>query len=224
MSTTSTDPTFSNRHLEATTVKSLDGGVHFTSGWSFGPPPEHAEKLELWTEYFVETVRLSQITGMATIRRTDNGLLVDEWLWRKSDQDLEREHAEFAEQMRVERQQRLDEHREDWARREAALPSPLRRRLQRFRANGGDDFDREGWGYELVICELAVLYAASQGADSEDVTAYARTEGTSGNQHDFAKALAAGLTSDDDAEDAIANSVSALTPITGDADYSGAGR
>lgn len=219
------DPTYTQRHLDVAAVKSLDDGVHFVSGWSFGPPEEHKALFELWGEYLIETGRGNQITGAATIRRTPDGLLVDQWLWHKSDQELEREHAEWVADLNRRREETLEAHREDWARREQELPGALRRRLERFRANGGHEFDREGWGYELVICELAVLYAASGQVDDDNVTKYSRREGTSGNQHDFAKALSRGLGTDDPAdEDAVANSVSALSPITGDADYSEAGK
>ncbi|NUO57262.1 MAG: hypothetical protein HOV78_11390 [Hamadaea sp.] len=218
-----TDQTYTNRWLEASTVQSLDNGVLFIGGWGFGASDEQKEMLAVHDTYLVEHDRTMRITGMATIKQAPNGLLVDEWLWHMSDQDLEREHEEFVARMRRRSEETLAANRENWTRREAALPDALRRRLERFRANGGDDFDREGWGYELVVCELAAMYAASGQTDSDEINDYARREGTSGNQHDYAKALSRHLTDDPAEQDLIANSVSALSPITGDADYSKAG-
>ena len=146
------------------------------------------------------------------------------WLFHKSDQELEREHQEYLRKLHAEREQEWQEHQVDWRQRELALPMALQRRLARFRANGGHGFETDGWGYELMVCELAVLYRASGGEDDEQVMAFAEREGTTGNQHSFAQQLAKLLSDDDPAsDDMIANSVSALTPLTGDPDYSKAG-
>lgn len=216
--------TYTDRHIEAVTVTKVeDGGVvTWDNGWTFGgTPSEHHHRLVVGAEFIVETRQFSLVTGMATMFRDKRGNpVVDEWLWHKSDADLAREHAEMVARHNRERETNLAEHRDDWTRREAALPSPLRRRLERYRANGGHTFDRDGWGYELVVCELAVLYAASAQEDTDAVMDYARINGTSGNQHDYAKALSRLLTDDVADQDAAANSVSALSPITGDPDYS----
>lgn len=218
----STEPTYTDRHLDVAQVKSLDDGVHFVSGWSFGPAEVQHAMFELWGTYLIETGRGNSITGAATIKQTPEGLLVDQWLWHKSDQDLEREHAEWVAKLDAKREAELAANRDDWTRRQEALPGPLRRRLERFRTNGGHDFETTGWGYDLIVCELAVLYAASCQVDDDKVKEFAGREGTSGNQHDFAKALSRALGTDDPTgDDAIANSVSALSPISGDPDYSG---
>jgi hypothetical protein len=213
------------RHIEAKTIESIDGRtVRFTDGWCFGGVPEDVLPLLTAGEtYMQETVNFSTVTGMATRFRTRSGRdEVGFWLWRKSDADLARERHEMLASFAREHEERLAANREDWTRREALLPLALRRRLDRFRANGGHTFDAEGWGYELTVCELAVLYAASGQTDDEAIDNYARQHGTSGNQHDYAKALSRYLTDDPADEDAVANSVSALSPLTGDADYSGA--
>ena len=218
------DPTYTGRRLELVTVREVhrtqDGAltaVTWDNGWTFaGIPPEHHHQFFEGRTLLVETVRLTEVVGIAVGTST--------WLWRKSDQDLAAEHHEFVEGLRRQNQERWEEHHEDWARREAHLPDPLRRRLSRFRINGGHEFEIAGWGYELTVSELAVLYQASGGDESDDIREYAALHGTSGNQHEVAQVLARGLDGDIVDQDAIANFPSALTPITGDADYSKAGR
>lgn len=206
---------FTGRHIEITPVEDItDGVIRWGNGFSFGGvPADVLPRLVVGREYMVETRNFSMVTGMAE----DNG----SWLWRKSDEDLDREHREWQAKVDAEREEQWSKNRERWAAREMALPLSLRRRLARFRDNGGHDFEVSGWGYELVICELAVLYEASGQHDDETVMEYAREHGTSGNQHDYAKALSRRLTDDPADEDTVANSVSALSPLTGDLDYSG---
>lgn len=219
-----TEKAYSDRTVEVVEIAKVhDGGsVTWTNGWSFGGiPSEHRHLLTVGAEFLSETIRLTQVTGMATMYRTSSGEpVVDEWLWHKTDADLDREHAEMVAGFKREREARWQANKRDWARREALLPLSLRRRLDRFRANGGHEFETDGWGYELVVCELAVLYAASGQAESVAIEEYAREHGTSGNQHGYARALSRHLTDDPEDEDAVANSVSALSPITGNADYS----
>lgn len=204
------------RTRNTVTIEKVTDTTITYDGWTFGPPAEHMSRFHEGQQIVVETIGFSMVTGIAL---TDPMA----WLWLKTSEQLDREHDEMLAGFRKRRLEQLEEHREDWTRREAALPSPLRRRLERYRANGGDDFDADGWGYELIVCELAVLYAASNGHDSTEVNEFASREGTSGNQHDYARALAP-LLKLEDRHDDIANSVSALTPISGDHDYSKAGR
>lgn len=223
--TTTTD-TYTNRHIEIVRVAKVHEGGHVTwsNGWSFGGiPEEHRAALTEGTWVVVETTRLTLVTGVALWLPEDgsNGTIVDTWLWRKTDADLEQEHADMLANIQREQDQRWAEKRDDWHRREAQLPHPLRRRLMRFRDNGGHDFETGGWGYELVVCELAVLYATSGQTDDDTIAEYAQREGTSGNQHDYAKQLSKLLTDDLNDQDKVANSVAALAPISGDADYSG---
>jgi len=82
-----------------------------------------------------------------------------------------------------------------------------------------ETFELEGWGYELVVCELAALYAKSNCADDETIDSYAREQGTSGNQHGIAKSLARAHL----AGASLAGTVSALSPLTGDPFYAGSG-
>lgn len=216
---------FTDRYIETKVITSINrsGTIKFDDGWCFGGIPEDAlGQLKAGESYLVETRKLSMVTGLATYFVTRQGYIcADQWLWHKSDAQLEFERAEWLIARRVRDEKFLEDHREDWVRREAALPLPLRRRLERFRENGGHDFEVNGWGYELVVCELAVMYALSKQQDDADIKTYAEREGTSGNQHDYAKALSQYLTGDPADLDKVANSVSALSPITGDADYSG---
>lgn len=67
------------------------------------------------------------------------------------------------------------------------------------------------------MAELAVLYDEAGLAESDAVTAYATEHGTSGNQHDVARLLAAARRNDP--EWSAAGSVSAMSPITGEPFY-----
>lgn len=210
------------RRREAVTIEQVtDSTITYDGGWTFAPPAEHMPRFRAGQRIVVETVLATQVTGMALVDGRDQPT---EWLWLKTSEQLDRERDEWLAESDRKRRERVDANRADWERREAALPSPLRRRLERFRANAAAaQFDASGWGYELVVCELAVLYAASAGEDSPDVNAFASEHGTSGNQHGYARALSQ-LIGDEEREDDIANSVSALAPLTGDADYSGSRR
>ncbi len=216
------DAPFTGRDIDVKVIESIEGKtLRFGDGWCFGGvPADVLPRLIVGAEYLQETRNFSMVTGMATCYRTRSGEpVVGEWLWHKTDADLDREHAEWLAKWEAEKAQRLAESQADYLRREGLLPLSLRRRLDRFHANGGQEFKRDGWGYELIVCELAVLYAASEQADTEAIDEYAREHGTSGNQHDYAKALSRLLTDDPEDEDAVANSVSALSPLTGNADY-----
>lgn len=191
------------RRLEAVTVASLSENENYlfvdAKGSGFGCPLDRlTRRPEVGKDYEVETVNFSHVTGL----RDTYG-----WLFRKSDQDLEEDHRKMIEEFDRQDRERLAAQRADWTAREAALPEWARARLARFREAGGENFELKGWGYELVVCELAVLYAAG---DTAGVDALEEREGTSGNQHDCAEALAKH-------GDRLP---AALSPLTGSADYS----
>lgn len=219
---------FTNRFIETKVIKSITrtGTIRFDDGWCFGGAPEHVlEQLTAGGSYLVESQNFSMITGIATyFVTTQNYICADQWLWHKSDAQLHAERSEWLMANRLRDEKILEDNREDWTRREAALPLALRRRLERFRANGGHEFELNGWGYELVVCELAELYSHTGGKDDDAIETFASKQGTSGNQHDYAKALSKHLTDDPADQDLVANSISALSPITGDGDYSGVKR
>lgn len=201
--------TYTQRYVEYVTVKSVEGGVNFENGWGTAGTPEVRARLKPGMVVGLEQ-RGSMIVGW---------LVDDEWLMRKSDEDLDAERAAQAAEWAKQKQDHLDASREDWTKREAVLPDWIRARLEHFRATeeSPGSFDREGWGYELMIAELAVLYEASEGKDSPDIDAFDQREGCSGNQHGMAKALA--KVHREDPEYQMAGTVSALSPLTGKAGY-----
>lgn len=158
------------------------------------------------TVFDLETVNISIITGL----RVDG-----QWRFRLTDEDLADEARERSEAFRRRQVEQLEANKAQWWAIEQTLPDWIRARINRFREAAGEKFLLEGWGYELAVAQLAVAYAAD---DKATVDRLARELGTSGNQHDFAKALAKAHNAGDDA--AIAESVSALSPLTGSADYS----
>lgn len=166
----------------------------------------------------LETRGFSLVTGL----RRPGG----EWFFHKSDEDLAAEQAERTASFRRQNEERWERDREDWTAREAALPDDLRERLEFFRERGGHEFEVEGWAYELIICELAVLYRQAgvddEGnlIDSPEVEEYAAKEGTSGNQHGMAKLLVTASNPSRGMEPVPPKDVpSALTPLGGTRDY-----
>ena len=201
---------FTGRHEEETTVrKASDGGcVTGENGWAFFPPAEYLVRFQPGVAYVLETRNLSVVTGC----RIDG-----EWLWRRSDAWLDDDHRVTVAGLNAERAERLRDNRETWEAREAALPAWLRARIEHFRGRAGERFELDGWAYELTVAELAVLYDEAGLAESDAVTAYATEHGTSGNQHDVARLLAAARRNDP--EWSAAGSVSAMSPITGEPFY-----
>lgn len=191
-------PSYENRRLEAQFVKSKhhqDDSDHYaitgTSGWTAGCPREVFELLNVGDPYILETRGVTTITGWIV-----NG----SWMARKSDQDIEREHQAFVEASARRHAEYVAQHRDEWVQREAALPDWVADRLRVFHANPAFESEPMGWGYELMVCELAVLYADMGPAildrdqftitDSPAVSAFAHVNGTSGAQHGMALALA----------------------------------
>lgn len=200
------------RSEETVTIKSVEanGTVH-TDSWSWGGHPSLVALSE-GDRIVFETVLATQVVGA----RYEGSR---HWLFRKATDELVSEHNIFLEGMRRREDEVLDQNREDWTRREAKLPKWLRDRLRTFHQRGGEKFDREGWGYELTICEIAVLLLGwGMDDDAPAVMEYARENGTTGNQHSMAMALARAHREDPDFT--AAGTVSALSPLTGSGDYS----
>lgn len=154
----------------------------------------------------LETVNLSQITGM----RADG-----EWIFRMTDEDLAAQARKWSEDYERRLSEELDANHRKYSRWESDLPPWLQARVQRFHKAGGVDFKREGWGYELVICQLADLL--DQGRD-DDADKLADERGASGNQYGCAKALAALRKTEGDEVGVLLPA--GLSPITGSVDYS----
>lgn len=226
--------TYTNRTMgDPSVVKRIGahGSLESEDGWGFGGHPS------LTVLVPGDVVELEH-HGVGAIGRPIVGVRRrgGEWLYRKTDQQIEDERAAMLAGFDRRRREQLDENRYDWTAREAALPEWLRDRLATFHERGGEHFELDGWGYELVICELAALYAADgawvEGAlpiddawerlrvpDPEPVAKIAAEQGTSGNQHQVAQALALAHVREPDRS--LGGTRSALTPLTGDPDYSG---
>lgn len=174
------------------------------SGFGGVPVNGKTTRIKEGDRLVMETTLGSTVTGL---RYAD----AKSWLYRKSDEQLQREHQVWLDQWEQEKNTLLEDNRQNWMNRETSLPDKYRKRLEHFR-NVGKDFEREGWGYELIICELAEMYEHNGGVDDEAIMAYAGEHGTSGNQHDCAKALAKAET--------LEGFPAGLSPLTGSADYS----
>jgi DNA-binding transcriptional ArsR family regulator len=191
---------YSHRREEEIEVKTVsyhdDGYVQIdttrSTGFVIAVHPG-MEELLVGEALVLETRNFSTITGLKRPER--------DWFFRKTDADLEEDHAQMVAGFRRRHEELLEKNREDWAAREAALPEDLRARLEFFRSKGGHEFEVEGWGYELIICELAELYRRTGWRDvedgdildSEEIEEYAAKHGTSGNQHGIAKLLVQAL-------------------------------
>lgn len=225
---------YTNRTMgETAVVKRIGerGSLEAEGGWGYGGHPSltvlaPGDLVEV--EYLGSTGWGGQIVGA----RRPGGA----WLYRKSDQQLEDERAEMLAGFDRQRRESLAANRDAWTAREAALPEWLRDRLATFHERGGEKFELDGWGYELIVCELAALYAADETwvaaalpiedgwermrlDDPEPVSVLSKQEGTSGNQHQVAQALALAHVREPDRS--MGGTVSALSPLTGDPDYSG---
>ena len=203
---------YTGRHEETLVVtKVTDGSIEY-EGSGHGMFDEVRGKVAAGDTVVLETKGFSQVTGM---RPVDG-----DWWFHKTDDDLAREHKEMLAKWDEERREALKVNRVDWQAREDALPDWLRDRIATFHQKGGESFELRGWGYELCVCELAALYDEDGFDEGEDsrVMQYARKYGTSGNQHDFAKAL---VRAHREGMESAGDTVSALSPITGDGFYEG---
>lgn len=179
-----------------------------SSGWSM--LLQEGIDLHVGDRLMLEMIGLNKVVGIMNL---DTGT----WYYRRTDAEIDAERQEELDRISARRRELLEANRDDWQRRTDALPEWIKERIEHFQRMGGEYFDLEGWGYELCIAELAVLYAEGRNDDDPAIAEYAEREGTSGNQHDFARALAAAHLDGR----RLAGSVSGLTPLSGDPDYSG---
>ncbi len=217
---------YTERCLQAQWVQSRQpsddgsGVITGTSGWSAHCSPQVFALLPEGTPFAIETTNFSTVTGW---------LIEGRWYDRKTDEDLDAEHAAWLESWQQEKRDLLARNRDDWQTREQLLPDWIRIRLHGFRDKGGERFDLEGWGYELAVAELAVAYAdlgevildhtpsTIRQIESDTIEHLAREQGTSGNQH----AVALMLAQHHLRGESLAGTISALSPITGDPFYQG---
>jgi hypothetical protein len=205
--------TYTERKIETGTVtkaeEAKDGAWLTTSnGGTHFAPSEVAARLPVGTEFDLEMYGFNWIAGWRL-----NG----EWLERRSDEYFALQREKASADFKRRNQERLDANRELWQAQEDALPDWLRARLVTFHIEGGENFAREGWGYELIICRLAEAYVNSNLEDDDVVNEISRVEGTSGNQHGMAKAIARAHLEDPDRS--MAETISALSPISGSPFY-----
>lgn len=187
-------------HGDSVTLKSDQGYCFNRAKSDLGREIRVGDPLQL------ETIGFSQITGL----RDQHG-----WLFRLSNQQLADEARQFSEDLNRKDVERLEKNRglyETW---ERNLPDWLQARIRNFHERGGEHFRLTGWGYELVICRLAALFAVDLESDAE---ALASELGVTGNQWDCAKLLAAARSQHGDST-AIAVPAG-IAPITGSVDYS----
>lgn len=139
-----------------------------------------------------------------------NGVVVKNF----DDAAYDQEHRQFVADMRRKDLERLENNRDLWAVRETYLSEPLRERMDYFRKHG-EDFELNGWGYELTIAELADYLVASGLEETDEIKASEAYSQCSGNQFDMAKALARMVLNGE----SLAGTVGGLSPITGKAFY-----
>lgn len=206
--------TYTNRIIQTETITKVHEGSVQIGSWYTGPPDEVRPLL-----HDGQTVEL-EYRGHTGLGGRIVGWRIDgEWVYRQSDEDLAQEHIDMVARHDREREELLEKNRENWTEREAALPEYIRLRLDYFREKAGKNhFEINGWGYELVICELVVLYLESNFTDTDVLMEFSRSHGSSGNQHDIAKALAKYLY--EDRSRTLYGTVAGLAPLTGSADYS----
>jgi hypothetical protein len=152
----------------------------------------------------VETVNFSTVTGV----RIDGV-----WLFRLTDDDLDRERQEWLDEHHRQQRERLEANRYEMSQREAALPDWAMRRMRRFHDAGGEEFELSGWGYELHICEYAAAMVANDAAKIAE-----HEQQASGNTHGLATLLAR-LVRDGLQDEAAGDVPAGMAPLTGSADY-----
>lgn len=178
---------FTKRRLEKITVKRVDGNSLTTTDHSgFGIPEHVAPAIKAGDELYLELYRFNDIAGLMT----ENG----EYLFHRTDEYFSKRLEEYLAESKRKNLEWYEKNKEDLERRTNALSPRYKARMERFLNDPekGEEFRKEamGWGYELIICELAQMYERSWGAESDEIGTFARDKGTSGNQHDVAKAWA----------------------------------
>lgn len=209
--TGSSEETYTNRRTDTFTVKALQLGkeavaISTTDATGFIIPlTEDTRQICVHGTYLLELKDFNDVGGILTMD--------GRYLMRRSDQYFARKREQHRAEAARRRRELLDANRDDWQAREDALPSWIRARLERFHNAGGEYFALEGWGYELTICELAVIYERNGLVDDDEVSRFAALHATSGNQHDCALALARN-------KERAASFPAGMSPLSGDPDYS----
>jgi hypothetical protein len=185
--------TFTKRRFEQITVKEVyEGSLSTTDSTGFGIPSYVASVIKPGDVLQLELYKFNEIGGLMK----PNG----EYLFHRSDEYFTRQHEEWLAEHKKKQEDHYEANKDDWQKRTEDLPDRYRARLERFinDPEKGEEFRKEGmgWGYELIVCELACLYeehgfgGGSFDTEPEPVRAFALDHGTSGNQHAVAKSWA----------------------------------
>ena len=185
--------TFTKRRLEQITVKAIDEhGLTTTDHSGFGVPSYVASQVKPGDVLHVEFYKFNNIGGLL---KPDG-----EYLFHRSDEYFDRKFEEWLAKHKQELEERYEANKDDWQQRTEALPPRYRGRLERFLNDpeSGAEFRKEGmgWGYELIVCELACLYqehgvgGGTFDTEPAEIREFASKHGTSGTQHDVAKSWA----------------------------------
>lgn len=208
-----TQQTYTNRKTVNVTITDVDPVKH-DAWFSNTPPPQLAAVVQVGDTVAIESTPNGRISGW---------LHNNVWYNRLSDQQIEAEQQQFYNNFAAQQQTDLDANREDWQERTNALPEWVKCRLDFFEETAGEKYRLEGWGYELLIAELAVLLKQTAEAPnffvktSEQATQFCFNKQMSDNQVKVAEALARHHHSKPD--DSLAGTVSAFTPLTGEPYY-----
>jgi hypothetical protein len=186
---TNEEETFEGRREQSIVVKHYEFGKNLdtTDGWGWTPPEVVGMETIVAGDTLTVEMKGSRITGVKAPG--------EDWIYHDSDQTLAQQMENFKALRRQSLEEQLREHQVEWYEREQALPEDLQDRIKFFRQNGGLEFDIDGWSYELIVCELVVLYREADRnengtpIDSEAVNEYARLHGTTGHQHETAKMM-----------------------------------
>lgn len=189
-----TEQTYTDRKLKELVLKRKESNALIAEGGEGCIAlKEVLDILDVGDPYILEVKGFNRIAGFMV-----NG----EWYGRKSDQEIEAEDKQMIADAHKKHVDYVESQREDWTKREAALPDWAKEILQANRLSAeerGEDFDTRhmGWGYTLIALELAVLYASDESLMArskaptyfelpEHILQFHEKNGLSGNQDDWA--------------------------------------
>lgn len=190
---------YPGRHIEPHTVKSIttypNGGSNLSTNESSGcvVPADLVELLPEGKLFGLEIRGGSQITGW---------LIDGKWYHRKSDDELQVEHEKWLAEAKRKHRDEYEANKAKYDQWAAELPEWVDPKGD-FK-NPSDEWVNEfmGFAYSLVAARLAVLYAdmgpvilkhdsfSIGKVESDEVKAFHRENGTSGNQAGWALAVA----------------------------------
>lgn len=184
--------TFTKRKYEEFTVKEKGtGSITTTQSSGFGVPEWVPAQLVTGGTYTLELYRFNDIAGI---------IKDGEYLFHRSDEYFADRLAKYLEESNRRQLEHYEANKDDWLKRTYQLSPRYRDRLDRFinDPEKGEEFRTQGmgWGYELIICELAQMYEqygfgdGSWESEPSPIKEFANKYGTSGNQHECAKAFA----------------------------------